>query len=42
MGPGQLPVHAGRYELPDADGLIVIVEQTIIRDQEGNEIGRVG
>ena len=39
---GALPVRAGRYDWPDADGLILVVEQTIIRDQGGNEIGRVG
>lgn len=39
---GELPVRAGRYDWPDAEGLVLIVEQTIIRDQEGNEIGRVG
>ena len=39
---GQLPVRAGRYDWPDADGLILVVEQTIVRDQQGNEIDRIG
>lgn len=39
---GELPLRAGRYDWPDAEGLVLIVEQTTIRDQEGNEIGRVG
>jgi hypothetical protein len=32
----------GEYSVPDLPGLVVAVEQTIIRDQEGNETGRVG
>jgi len=39
---GELPVRAGRYDWPDAEGLILVVEQTIVRDQGGNETGRVG
>ncbi len=37
-----LAPRVGRYAIPEAPGLVVRVEETIVRDARGDEIGRVG
>lgn len=38
----KLPVAAGVYRWPEASRLTLEVEQTIVRDQDGKEISRIG
>jgi hypothetical protein len=46
MGPlwsaAAQPSHGRTYETPEAPGLVIEVEETILRDSKGAEIGRVG